>query len=154
MAAKTLAIRRCCSSTGSLAIAVAKEWMSGVASAMTAARSGVMGTAGLAVVDMVFVLLADKVGGYDSGMETYTLLVRLWLLPGERLNEFHEAPTPGLGEDECKAAAKLVQPPQGRAWCFLEGRPEPVWSTAPSYPSRTRECADCRTIKERGWAPG
>jgi hypothetical protein len=59
-------------------------------------------------------------------METFTLVVFLWLAPGEPCSWDHrEASTPGLGEGECEAAAKLVAPRQGHAWCFIEGRPEP-----------------------------
>lgn len=77
-------------------------------------------------------------------METFTLVVWLWLVPGERFDsEFRKASTPGLSLEECKAAAKLVLPPQGRADCFLEGRPEPVWSR-PRKP--TIECAACGAI--------
>jgi hypothetical protein len=47
-------------------------------------------------------------------METFTLVVWLWLTDVLPYREsLREARTPGLSEDECKAAAKLVAPPQG-----------------------------------------
>src|SRR5689334_3385112 len=64
-------------------------------------------------------------------METFTLVVVFWLADAPFSASRQEARTPGLSEDECKAAAKLVQPPHGRAHCVLEGRPEPAWSPRP-----------------------
>jgi hypothetical protein len=44
-------------------------------------------------------------------------VVFLWLQPGEDWTwDFRKARTPGLSEGECKGAAKLVRPPQGRAY--------------------------------------
>jgi len=61
--------------------------------------------------------------GKRGRMETFTLVVILWLAPDEPWGwGYREARTPGLGLDECMAAAKLVKPPQGRARCYLEGR--------------------------------
>ena len=74
-------------------------------------------------------------------METFTLVVLL-LFTDVPFNEtVREARTPGLSEDECKAAAKLVQLPQGRAHCVLEGRPEPARSPLPHR--WHYECAAC-----------
>jgi hypothetical protein len=67
-------------------------------------------------------------------METFTLVVWLWLADDEPWGwGYREARTPGLGLDECMAAAKLVKPPQGRARCYLEGRPEPDRQTDNDY---------------------
>jgi hypothetical protein len=56
-------------------------------------------------------------------METFTLLVWLGLAHDEPWGwGYREARTPGL-DGRIKAVAKLVKPPQGRAHCFLEGRP-------------------------------
>jgi len=44
-------------------------------------------------------------------METFTLVVWLWLAPDEPWGwGYREARTLGLGLDECKAAAKLMKP--------------------------------------------
>jgi hypothetical protein len=62
-------------------------------------------------------------------METFTLVVFLWLQPGEAWSwDYREARTLGLSQDECMAAAKLVTKPQGGARCVVEGRPEPTWT--------------------------
>jgi hypothetical protein len=67
-------------------------------------------------------------------MDTFTLVVILWLAPDEPWGwGDREARTPGLGLAECMAAAKLVKPPQGRARCYLEGRPDPAWTTPASF---------------------
>jgi hypothetical protein len=81
-------------------------------------------------------------------METFTLVVYLWLLdvPWSEWRDYHEARTPGLGLEECKAAAKLVRPPQGRAHCLLEGAPEPRW-TRPPDANPPGPCAACVEIK-------
>ena len=76
-------------------------------------------------------------------METFTLVVLLWAASGEPWSwDYGETRTPGLGLDECKVAAKLVVPPQGRAWCFVEGRPAPVWSRPPGV-KPLGPCATC-----------
>ncbi len=75
----------------------------------------------------------DALGSNDStSWKPFTLVVWLWLMDAP-FGTSREARTPGLSEDECKAAAKLVQPPQGRAHCVLEGRPEPAWTPPASY---------------------
>jgi len=75
-------------------------------------------------------------------METFTLVILLWLtdVPFSP-QSLREERTPGLSEDECKATAKLVQPPQVRAWCEVEGRPAPAWSPVPQR--YYYECAAC-----------
>ena len=87
----------------------------------------------------------------ESGMETFTLVVYLWLLdvPWSQWRDYREARTPGLGLEECKAAARLVQPPQGRAYCVVEGRPEPVWTKRPPGIERAPICANCGAIPGR-----
>jgi hypothetical protein len=80
-------------------------------------------------------------------METFTLVVWLWLTDVPFSQSLREARTPGLSEDECKAAAKLVAAPQGRAWCEIEGRPAPAWSPRPHRSQY--ECAECGGIKGR-----
>jgi hypothetical protein len=81
-------------------------------------------------------------------METFTLVVYLGLVGEPWSWDYREARTPGLSEGSCKAAARLVQPPQGRAWCFIEGRPEPVWSRPPSV-EPPGPCAACGEIPGR-----
>src|SRR5689334_3342186 len=49
-------------------------------------------------------------------MDTFTLVVSLWLLDAS-WDTPGTARTPGLGWEECRAAAKLVARPQGSAWC-------------------------------------
>ena len=80
-------------------------------------------------------------------METFTLVVYLRLVGEPWSWDYRQARTPGLGRDECVAAAKLVQPPQGRAYCFLEGAPAPRWTRPPSA-EPPGPCAAC------GVAPG
>jgi hypothetical protein len=75
-------------------------------------------------------------------METFVLVVRLWLIGEPWSWDYREARTPGLGWDECVAAAKLVQPPMGRAYCFLEGAPAPTW-TRPPDANPPGPCASC-----------
>jgi hypothetical protein len=77
-------------------------------------------------------------------MESLTVTLVVWLsfANPNYARGFHEARTPGLTEEACKAAAKLVRIPQGTAHCVVEGRPEPVWSSPPRT-SPTRECASC-----------
>jgi hypothetical protein len=73
-------------------------------------------------------------------MDTFTLVVILWLAPDEPWGwGDREARTPGLGLAECMAAAKLVKPPQGRARCYIEGRPEPIRQTDNDYTLNVHE---------------
>ena len=85
-------------------------------------------------------------------METFTLVAFIWL--GANNSPFHEKRlTSDLGELQCKLLAMQIKQARWQsAWCEIQGRPEPVWSTPPSV-DRAPVCADCRTIKERGRAP-
>jgi hypothetical protein len=66
-------------------------------------------------------------------MEAFTVALVVWLsfASPDFGDCFCEARTPGLTEDACKTAAKLVHYPQGRAHRVVEGRPEPVRSPPP-----------------------
>lgn len=77
-------------------------------------------------------------------METFTVTLVVWLsfANPDFGDGFHEARTPGLTEEVCKAAAKLVQRPQGSAHCVVEGRPEPVWTRPPDL-NPPGPCAAC-----------
>ena len=80
-------------------------------------------------------------------METFILVAFIWM--GGRLPE--QVRTPDLPELQCKLMRLQIDRARGRGWCEIQGRPEPVWNSAPTI--RTPECADCRTIRERGRAP-
>jgi hypothetical protein len=87
-----------------------------------------------------------KVWGYDSVMETFVLIALVWTGAGIGVREVR---TPDLPELQCKLmklqhdSARLGP----RAWCAIQGRPEPVWSPSPYTP--TRECAACGEIPGR-----
>jgi hypothetical protein len=86
---------------------------------MTAARSGVIG--GLVVADTAVVLLGwVKVGGYDSAMETWTLILSLYAGAGR-----HEmASARGLSESVCRMwAAEVIMAQAEHAYCR---RSEPI----------------------------
>jgi hypothetical protein len=63
-------------------------------------------------------------------MERFIVTLVVWLsfANPDFGDGYREARTPGLTEEACKAAAKLVHYPQGTAHCVVEGRPEPQWS--------------------------
>ena len=59
-------------------------------------------------------------------METFTLIVFLMHVRGEPWSwDYREARTPGLTEEACKAAAKLMAPPHGIGRCQIDGQPDP-----------------------------
>jgi hypothetical protein len=84
-------------------------------------------------------------------METFVVTLVVWLsfANPDFGDGFREARMPGLTEEACKAAAKLVQRPQGSAWCVVEGRPEPVWTKRSPGIERAPICANCGAIPGR-----
>jgi hypothetical protein len=108
-----------------------------------------MAIGGLVVADNE-VLLADKVGGYDSVMEIFVFVAFNWT--GQAGTWFTEVRTPDLPELQCKLMKMQIDHAGGRAWCEIQGRREPVWTRPPRI-DPAPVCAACRTIKERGRAP-
>jgi hypothetical protein len=88
---------------------------------------------------------------YDAGMDFTVTLVVLGFLAG--IGPWQELRHPGMSEAQCKALVKEIERPLVRAYCFVEGRPEPVWSSPPRV-DPAPVCADCRTIREMIQADG
>jgi hypothetical protein len=91
--------------------------------------------------------IALLIGNQGYGNEIGRFAVGDVAAASEWSRDYREARTPGLGLDECMAAAKLVKPPQGRARCYLEGRLElnsrvwPTWRQA--WARRRRKAGGC-----------
>src|SRR5262245_50497432 len=121
MAARTLAMRSCWRSGGSLTISAAKACTNGRAIAIAAATSGVIGrVGGLAVCILLILLGGVKVEVHGIAMlEAFTLII--WWSVGSAVQEHR---TPGLPEIECKFMAAGVKAPK-QAKCVREDMPSP-----------------------------
>ena len=71
-----------------------------------------------------------KMVGRFEGMETFVLIAFIWVGGG---TGFQKVRTPDLLELQCRLMAMQIDRvrPGHRAWCEIQGRPEPVWSKSP-----------------------
>jgi len=68
-------------------------------------------------------------------METFVLIAFIWT--GGRLPE--QVRTPDLPELQCRLMKMQIDRVCERAWCEIQGRPEPVWTGPPPRATPVRE---------------
>jgi hypothetical protein len=81
-------------------------------------------------------------------METFVLVVRLWLVGEPWSWDYREARTPGLGLEEMQSRGATGAATDGADHCFLEGAPAPAW-TRPPDANPPGACAACGVIPGR-----